>query len=413
MIDTTNIELYKRTDNWNGILKACHCKMNAISDEVLSSHNIQLMLDVAMAYSQLSNLRRIKDEKTHKTIGYNEQEADACFVCANTIFQKVLEKDPKNTLALQSYAYDCYKYLVDYFGINRKEVMNMPHVDIAKNFKKMNALYDTLLAVPNLGYPSQIKARYRRGRAWSYIVYSGYDERAREIVTTLNVPYHIIRNHAISDLEFVVNTYAKITEAEQKPIYNLYIKSLFNLGKLFGTSVYDNATQAIPQLNNKTILQLFIEDPEKVNLSYYKFPGKINDLFPAEHYFLAVLNEYKVKPFETIDMQFFVKRTANRKVPISPRDVFYRLGNVYNKWYRIYAIYNKRRDIMLSKGYSGVYYYFMALQYCLWCDKLHIPCSHYDYIIRNMNTLKRAISILDDDSHIQHMYKLFERVLDK
>lgn len=409
MIDTTNIELYKRTANWNGILKACHCTTSSISDEILSSYNKQLLLDTAIAYSQLSNMRRIKDTKTHKAIGYNEKEADNCFVCANTIYDKVLTKDPKNTIALQSKAYNYYKYILYYFGVNRKEVKSMQHIDIIDCYNQMNLLYERLLNVPKLSSCSQIKARYRRGKAWSELIFKGFDDTAKNIISFLAMPRYKIRSHAITDFKFVIDEYPELIENEQKSIYNLYIKSLYNLGKLYSAAIYDNAIQIIPDTGNKTILQLFIENPADKKLSIYRFSCKIEFLSQSEMYFKSILKEYKIESFKEIDMQTLVKNSKD--LPISPKDVFYQIGNLYNKWYRIFAISNKRRDIVLAKGYSGIYFYFAALQYCLWCKKLHIPHAHFEYIPKYMGMLMTTMGIKNNDNHITHMHSLFKRVL--
>ena len=409
MIDTTNIELYKRTANWNGILKTCHCTTSSISDEILSSYDKQLLLDVAIAYSQLSNMRRIKDAKTHKTIGYNEKEADDCFVCANTIYDKVLVKDQRNTIALQSKAYNYYKYILYYFGVNRKEINSMQHIDIADCYKQINLLYKQLLTVPKLSSCSQIKARYRRGKAWSELIFKGFDNIAQKIILSLTMPRYKIRLHAIVDFTFVIDEYQKLTENEQKSVYSLYIKSLYNLGKLYSTTVYDNAMQIIPNTGNKTILQIFAENSADKKLSEYRFSCKIESLSQSEMYFKNILEEYKIEPFKKIDMQTLVKNSKDS--PISPKDVFYQMGNLYNKWYRIFAISNKRRDIALAKGYSGIYFYFTALQYCLWCKKLHIPHAHFEYVPKYMGMLTTIMGIKNDDKHIVHMHSLFKEIL--
>mgnify|MGYP002515408405 CR=1 FL=1 len=407
-----DLGLLKEKNDWNGILKACGCTTNTISEQVITSSDRQLLLDVAMAYGQLSNLRRIKDKNTHKFVGYNTEEANDCFNCTKKMYQHILSMMPSNKVALQSYAYNYYKYIISYFGTNKKEIKSMNNVDIADCFKQISKIYETLLSIGTLSLPSCIKARYRRGKAYSELVFNyPVSSEAKSIIISLSTSRNKICYLAIQDFLFVIDTYEKLNKEEKESIYSIYVKSKYTLGKLYSENTYDNAFSPIQELDNKTIAEVFIKNPSDIDLSHYKQLVHDGEFEKAENLLLSILKEYGITPYVKMNMQALVNK--DKKYPLSLRHIFYQLGKLYSKWYQICAIPNKRRDIKISKAYSGIYFYFAALQFCLWCKKLHIPCAYFDYIPKYLDILKRMADIKKDDTHIKNMHRLFENILKK
>ena len=107
-----------------------------------------------------------------ETKNSNALEANDCFLRAVEIYAKILELDKRNVMAYQSKAYDFYKYVIDHFtGKNKPALKNMKDVNIVECFDKMNATYDMLFAIDRpLAPVSEIKAKYRRGKAWGEVV---------------------------------------------------------------------------------------------------------------------------------------------------------------------------------------------------------------------------------------------------
>ena len=412
MLEMSKIDSLKAKNDWNGILKECGCTTKNISEKIITSLDIKLLLDVAMAYGQLSNLRRIKDKNTHKSIGYNTEEADNCFTCTKKIYERILKLDPLNPMALQSYAYNYYKYIISFFGVNEKQIKTMKSVDIIDCVKQINRLYDTILSINALSLPSQIKTRYRRGKAYSELIFN-YPQYSiiKDIILSLTTSRNKLCYTAMQDFLFVIGSYYKLKPEQQKQAYSLYIKAKYTLGKLYFENSYDNAFSPIQDLDNKTLAEIFVDNPDSINLSYYKQWIHSGEFEKAEELLLSILKDYNITPYTKINMQTLAKN--ERKYPLSPRHIFYQLGELYAKWYRMCAIPNKKRNIKLSKAYSGIYFYFVAYQYCLWCKKLHIPCSFFDYISNRYDMLLRMSRIKENDTHMKNMYYLFEKILKK
>ena len=68
----------------------------------------------------------------------------------------------------------------------------------------------------------------------------------------------------------------------------------------------------------------------------------------------------------------------------------------------------------LDKAYIGVYFFFLANEYCLWRKKMRLPLAKYDYILKEMNKLLKAAAIdFYRDEHIKNMLSNFDTVLTK
>ena len=87
-MDTAAIKKHISEDNWYGILKAAGCTTSEVSPEIqemTKKKDVSTLLNVAIAYGQLSNLRVIKKKVPGKKREFNVQEANDCFQHAITL----------------------------------------------------------------------------------------------------------------------------------------------------------------------------------------------------------------------------------------------------------------------------------------------------------------------------------------
>lgn len=416
-MDTAAIKKHISEDNWYGILKAAGCTTSEVSPEIqemTKKKDVSTLLNVAIAYGQLSNLRVIKKKVPGKKREFNVQEANDCFQHAITLYRQILSIDEKNVMGLQSMAYVFYKYIIAYFGVNKKEIEQMDNVSILDCFKNMTETYDTLFNLPLLPPVSEIKARYRRGKAWSEVLFAPRSASGSTIIDTLGMSFYTVRRQAIADMMRVLKLYAALEKKKDlDAAYNVYIKSLYTLGRLFENSVYDNAYTPIQKEDgeNTTIFNEFLKDPEQVDLTKYRPAKNLDYLEKAENCFQTILNTYEIERYSPIDMK---KLARESKYPISPRDLFYRFGTLYAKWFLINAIPEKTRQTQVSKAYMGVYFFFLANEYCLWRKKMNLPTPAFGYITDRLNKLLQAAAIdFYGDEHIKNMLSNFDTVLTK
>lgn len=419
-MDAAAIKKYKSKDNWYDMLKTAGCTAKQLSPEIQEmskKKDIEVLLDVAMAYSQLSNIRWERDSRGRKTKNSNALEANDCFLRAVEIYAKILELDKRNVMAYQSKAYDFYKYVIDHFtGKNKPALKNMKDVNIVECFDKMNATYDMLFAIDRpLAPVSEIKAKYRRGKAWGEVVLNPTNPIGQKIRDHIQKSRTSMMIHAVKDLQRAIAIYESLEKKVDKDAaYNLYIKSLYTLGVLYTNNVYDNSLKKI-QINNKntSIFLEFINNPETVDLTQYRPAQHLENLTKAHDCFQTILNSYNIERCTKIDMKQLAWEKEVR-YPISPHYIFYRFGTLYAKWFLVHAIPQKTRYTQLDKAYIGVYFFFLANEYCLWRKKMRLPLAKYDYILKEMNKLLKAAAIdFYRDEHIKNMLSNFDTVLTK
>lgn len=90
-----------------------HGKQLSPEIQEMSKKDIEVLLGIAMAYSQLSNIRWERFTRSENK-NSNALEANDCFLRAVEIYAKILELDKRNVMAYQSKAYDFYKYVIDH-----------------------------------------------------------------------------------------------------------------------------------------------------------------------------------------------------------------------------------------------------------------------------------------------------------
>lgn len=416
-MDTAAIKKHFSSDNWYGLLKAAGCTTTAVSPEIQEmskKKDLPVLLDVAWAYGQLSNLRMTKKKKPGQKREFNVDEANACFEHAIALYEKILGIDENNIMALQSMAYVFYKYIIAYLGVYKKEIKRMSNIKVLECFRNMNDAYDKLFSLPFLPPVSEIKARYRRGKAWEKIVLSMKSNVRATILDTLGIPYYKARRQVMADLMRALKLYEGLDKKRDlDAAYNPYIKSLYTLGHVLCNAVYDNAYTPMQTEGgeNTTILQEFMKDPERVDLAHYKPARNLEYLVQSENCFQEILNAYEIVRYTKIDMKHLAR---GMKYPISPHYLFYRLGRLYEKWFLVRAIPEKTRRTQLSKAYMGVYFFFLANEYSLWRERQHLPISDSGYIMDSLNELLLASGIdYHKDEHIKNMLSNFDNVLTK
>lgn len=418
-MDSAAIKKYKDASQWYRALKAADCMITQVSPEIQEmskKKDLPILLDVAWIYGQLSNLRVTKKKTPGTKKEFNIDEANDCFEHAISLYQQILSIDKKNIMALQSMAYVFYKYIIAYLGVNKKEVKQMPNIKVLECFQKMNEAYDTLFSIPFLPPGSEIKARYRRSKAWEKIVLSHKFKIGETIIDTFGLSYSEIRRQVIDDLTRALELYRNFDKKRDLDAsYNLYIKSLYTLGHVLYNSVYDNSYKTIQTEDgiNTTIFNEFLKNPEQVDLTQYRPARNLEYLVQSENCFQEILNSYKIERYTKIDMKQLAL-AKGLKHPLSPHYIFYRLGMLYSKWFLITAIPEKTRRTQLSKAYMGVYFFFLANEYSLWRKKMNLHVEGCRYIMDHMNKLLRATDIdFYRDDHIKNMLSNFDTVLTK
>ena len=325
-MDAAAIKKYKSKDNWYDMLKTAGCTAKQLSPEIQEmskKKDIEVLLDVAMAYSQLSNIRWERDSRGRKTKNSNALEANDCFLRAVEIYAKILELDKRNVMAYQSKAYDFYKYVIDHFtGKNKPALKNMKDVNIVECFDKMNATYDMLFAIDRpLAPVSEIKAKYRRGKAWGEVVLNPTNPIGQKIRDHIQKSRTSMMIHAVKDLQRAIAIYESLEKKVDKDAaYNLYIKSLYTLGVLYTNNVYDNSLKKI-QINNKntSIFLEFINNPETVDLTQYR---------PAQH-LENLTNHFKLLQHRTIYQNRYETISMGKRSEISNLPALYFLSVRY------------------------------------------------------------------------------------
>ena len=408
-MDTEAIQKYTLMSEWYKVLEEADCTPEKISDEInamQAKKDVPILLNVALAYNQLSNIRWI-DRKNKKS---NALEANTCFVKSIDLYSRALDLDSENVMAYQSGAYAFYKYIIDHFGVNKAEVKRMGNVDLVECFDKTNDMYDKLFALEKLAPTSELKARYRRGKMWAEVYLNPIDKMANKIRANIRLTRSAILNHAIDDLKRAIELHDTLTKKEDKAsVYDQYIKAWFSLGRLYDTSVFDNSNSDIViNGKNTTIFNEFVENPETVDLASYRPARSLYGLGKAEEAFLHILDEYHIEPYKKLD---FKKLVSESKYPISPRDVFYRLGTLYMKWFLVKAIPARTNKRFIGRAYTGIYFLFAANEFCCWCEELHIPHAKFKYVGEKLIALLAASGInWNTDSHIKNMLAPYPKV---
>lgn len=388
------------SNNWYGILKHFHCTPEEINDNILQHGIKEDLLNLAYAYGQLSNLRKTFNKETHKK-EYNLKETRACFDNACTLYDLILKKYPDNTMALQSSAYIYYNMIIGFYGTQNKEIKDMG-IDICLCFKKVNELYDRLFSL-NIQKPILIKAHYRKGKAY-YTIFCKMTHR--NIINRIGISVMQGRRVAQHELEICLDMYKQLKSKEEKgAYYACYIKSLYTLGKVYSSFCYDNSMRVSDEYDNILLIRFMDDEKDPIVQKYYTARGSIKYLVVAEKLFLEILDSYKIDSYEPFDMKNFVKQYAKDKTtfPISCRDVWYQLGNLYSKWYRLVSMSIKDKKKCIGRAYSAFYFYTMAIEYCHWCRKLRISTSDYGYIYKRYQMNQMLSGIKNDDKHILHL----------
>lgn len=101
----------------------------------------------------------------------------------------------------------------------------MDNISILDCFKNMTETYDALFNLPLLPPVSEIKARYRRGKAWSEVLFAPRSASGSTIIDTLGVSFYTVRRQAIADMMRVLKLYAAL---EKRRIWMPLITSISN-----------------------------------------------------------------------------------------------------------------------------------------------------------------------------------------
>lgn len=376
------IQKLRNQNNWYAIIDEYGCTIDTLNTSI---ENLPFKewrntyLDLGFAYAQLSNIK-IKKKRI-----LNEKEFLKAYQMSDIIYSALLKKCPNDITVLNTAAYFHYKFVINWVGIQTvKRFLKSLNWDIIGEYTIAEDLFQHVLKLR----PNDIKANYRYAKMIAYAieprsVNNIFWEAFKD--TLFKHPIRIMIQ-SIQMLHTAINTYHEYEGENKKALYQYFIKSHYTLAVIALSAAYDNSFK-------QEIFEEYLKNPNRPGQIYnYRFYSKYKEILQeAKNSLFVIMNEYDIH-FATFDAKAMVLpvREEKRKYPINPREVLYRLGEVYAKNYRITTIKNglNKTDIDLYK--RALLYYWMAIQYVLWVRKKGFNVNFsYEHISKKLTDIKR------------------------
>lgn len=329
-------------------------------------------------------------------------------------YKRCCELRPKSYKYASSVAYRYYQNVNELTKTRGKRKDG----DVREEVENAHKWFDISL---NL-YPNNIKDNYRKGK----LIVDKQLAPARNTGNRLSKEdlqeIENLKNQAIKHLDRAIQSYEGLTDEDRKNFYrNEYIKSLYNLAKLYKDEVNTNWNQYLCcKIGDKKFLPAFLKSEyldasiELVKKCYRVVTGfGIDDELDIGHLF-----------------------SMTNKATIKPIDLLYSLGLLYSRIYFINHIQNKNENI---KAYRHYAYKFLNramdlrnefsrrgmklrntdyINNCL--AKLNIIEDKYTEAIRNTrmsrrsyvrNTYAAALMLTGDKNNIRESMKILEAIV--
>lgn len=375
--------LFTKQNDWKQILSLYGCQDFQLQPLLFSWKKwdlIKALENISYAAGQLANIRREKD-KSGKWV-YPIKNLNAARHLALTALDQLLERDPMNTKGLHNKAYIHYNTVI---ASNNKIVPIYKElgIDRLQDFESAKSVYETILQQNN----QDIKANYRLARLYM----TAEKSTGRFLKDYLQAKYGssscAFRRKLIARFEKVLVIYENLSTAKAKADFRSeWLRSLYNLGVLYTRQTFI----FFPQDNQLTLDTYLLNRDAYETVPPYRQCGDEMNLRKAFHYLLLIQKEYHISTQGTLHMQDYLCKAndMHRVYPVSPKELWYRLGDAFAELYRLYSFH---REGNVDRAFrNAVFFYYLALQWAVHTRQSgNNAHESYDYIAKALNDILR------------------------
>ena len=357
-------EVFEHTSDWKKVLSLYGCQQFLLPKRIFSWNSkdvIKALENISYAAGQLANIRKEKGKK--RKFVYPVESIKAARELALTALESLLERDPHNMKGLHNKAYIYYNTVIT---SNNKYVQlyQQMHIDRLKDFESAKRVYESILQE----HSRDLRAQYRLARLYMTAEKSTGRFLKEYLKKTYRIPVGIFRRTLIKRFETVLSIYEDLPAGKGKSDFRSeYVKTLYNLGVLYTKQTFI----FFPQQLNLTLENYLLERGDVRDIPAYRQCGSIEELKKAFAYLKRIQAEYHVSVKHKLHMQDYLckARDMHRKYPISPKDLWYRMGEIFYCCYKMQLFYQQDAIQTQRAFMNAVFYYYLALQWAVYMKK--------------------------------------------
>lgn len=387
--------VFTQKSDWKKVLSLYGCQDFTLPQVLFSWKRwdlIKALENISYAAGQLANVRKEKNQKGKFV--YPVEKIKAARELALTALDVLLERDPHNTKGLHNRAYIYYNTVIT---SNNKIVQLYEEmgIDRLQDFEAAKAAYETILQI----HDQDIKANYRLARLYMTAEKSTGRFLKDYLKKKYQIPACTFRRRLIARFEKVLAIYEALTgEKAKKDFRSEWLKTLYDLGVLYTKQTFI----FFPQNPGLTLETYLLDRKEGQPVPPYYQCGDDSLLDKAIHYLILIQQQYKISTKTKLHMQDYLCKAGDmhRKYPVSPKNIWYRLGEAFAYRYKMCSFYKQETVQTQSAFMNAIFFYYLALQWAVYTRKTGNNRNEgYDYIVKAMMDILHLYgidSIMDD-----------------
>ena len=387
--------VFTQKSDWKKVLSLYGCQDFTLPQVLFSWKRwdlIKALENISYAAGQLANVRKEKNQKGK--LVYPVEKIKAARELALTALDALLERDPHNTKGLHNRAYIYYNTVIT---SNNKivQLYDEMGIDRLQDFEAAKAAYETILQL----HDQDIKANYRLARLYMTAEKSTGRFLKDYLKKKYAVPACTFRRRLIARFEKVLAIYEALTgEKAKKDFRSEWLKTLYDLGVLYTKQTFI----FFPQNPGLTLETYLLNRKEGQPVPPYRQCGDAEQLKKAFGYLKQIQAHYHISVKNKLHIQDYLCKAGDmhRKYPVSPKDLWYRMGEVFACCYKMQSFYNQDAAQTQSVFMNAVFYHYLALQWAVHTRQSGNNRNEiYDYIAKAATDILRlhgTNSIMDD-----------------